>query len=41
MSIAEQVFVECGAARTNGTLITKVSTSDKEFHFAELGSGQA
>lgn len=33
MNIAEQVFIECDNARTNGTLITRVSSSDKEFHY--------
>lgn len=33
MNIAEQVFVECDDARTRGTLIKRVSSSDKEFHY--------
>jgi hypothetical protein len=33
MNIAGQVFVECDKARTDGTLIKRVSSSDKEFHF--------
>ena len=33
MTTAEQVLVECDNARNNGTLIQRVSSSDKEFHF--------
>lgn len=29
----EEIFVECERARADGDLITKVSASDKEFHF--------
>ena len=33
MSAIEQVFLECERARSEGDLITKVSASDKEYHF--------